>query len=59
MAIDTNTDFEVRSENAMCVNQSELDKPLISNIKYLFAGLIFGIFAYRKCFDYNPFTCMV
>lgn len=39
-----NTDFEVRSENAMCVNQSELDKPLVSNIKYIFAGLIFGIF---------------
>ena len=44
MAIDTNTDFEVRSENAMCVNQSELDKPLISNIKYIFAGTNFGIF---------------
>ena len=48
MAIDTNTDFEVRSENAMCVNQSELDKPLISNIKYLFAGLIFGIFLVKS-----------
>ncbi len=34
------TDFEVRSENAMCVNQSELDKPLVSNIKYIFAGII-------------------
>lgn len=39
----TNTDFEVRSENAMCVNQSEFDKPLFSNIKYIFAGIIFGI----------------
>ena len=48
MAIDTNTDFEVRSENAMCVNQSELDKPLISNIKYIFAGLIFGIFLVKS-----------
>ena len=48
MAIDTNTDFEVRSDNAMCVNQSELDKPLISNIKYIFAGLIFGIFLVKS-----------
>jgi len=48
MAIDTNTDFEIRSENAMCVNQSELDKPLISNIKYIFAGLIFGIFLVKS-----------
>lgn len=44
MAIDKNTDYEVRSENAMCVNYSELDKPLVSNIKYIFAGIIFGIF---------------
>ncbi len=38
-----NTDFEVRSENAMCVNHSELDKPLLSNLKYAFAGIFFGI----------------
>lgn len=38
-----NTDFEVRSENAMCVNHSELDKPLLSNLKYALAGLLFGI----------------
>jgi uncharacterized protein len=38
-----NTDFEVRSQNAMCVNQSELDKPLWSNIKFAIAGLLFGI----------------
>lgn len=38
-----NTDFEVRSENAMCVNQSELDKPLSSNLKYGLAGILFGI----------------
>lgn len=38
-----NTDFEVRSENAMCVNQSELDKPLGSNLKYALAGILFGI----------------
>lgn len=38
-----NTDFEIRSENAMCVNQSELNSPLSSNIKFLFAGILFGI----------------
>ncbi|HMO31460.1 MAG TPA: YeeE/YedE thiosulfate transporter family protein [Lacibacter sp.] len=40
---DLNTDFEVRSENAMCVNQSQLDKPIISNLKYGLAGILFGI----------------
>ena len=39
----TNTDFEIRSENAMRVNQSELDKPISSKFKYLFAGVLFGI----------------
>lgn len=48
MSIPTNTDFEVRSENAMCVNQSELDKPLLSNIKYIFAGILFGIFLVKS-----------
>ena len=42
-AVDTNTDFEVRSEHAMCVNNSELDKPLWSNIKFGIAGILFGI----------------
>jgi len=38
-----NTDFEVRSQHAMCVNNSELDKPLVANIKYAVAGILFGI----------------
>ena len=38
-----NTDFEIRSENAMCVNQSELSSPLSSNLKYLLAGILFGV----------------
>jgi len=38
-----NTDFEVRTDHAMCVNQSELDRPLWSNWKYLVAGIWFGI----------------
>jgi hypothetical protein len=40
---DLNTDFEVRSQNAMCVNSSTLDKPLLSNWKFVFAGILFGI----------------
>jgi len=37
------TDFEVRAENAICVNNSALDKPLWSNIKFLIAGIFFGV----------------
>lgn len=37
------TDYEVRADHAMCVNKSELDKPLISNIKYGLLGIVFGI----------------
>ncbi len=40
---DINTDFEVRTDHAMCVNQSELDRPLWSNWKYLIAGIWFGV----------------
>jgi uncharacterized membrane protein YedE/YeeE len=43
VAENANTDFEVRSQNAMCVNSSELDKPLVANIKYAIAGILFGI----------------
>ena len=39
-----NTDYEVRSRNAMCVNESALDKPLLSNLKYGLLGVVFGIF---------------
>ncbi len=42
-ALDTNTDFEIRSENAICVNNSELDKPILSNVKFAIAGILFGI----------------
>lgn len=42
-AVDTNTDFEVRSDHAICVNNSELDKPFWSNIKFGIAGIFFGI----------------
>ncbi len=42
-AVDLNTDFEIRSQNAMCVNHSTLDKPIWTNIKFTFAGILFGI----------------
>jgi len=41
--IETNTDFEVRSLDAMCLNESEIPAPGWHNLKYLAAGLFFGI----------------
>lgn len=38
-----NTDFEVRSLDAACVNESELAHPWWYNIKYVLAGIWFGI----------------
>lgn len=38
-----NTDFEVRSLDTMCVNESELKHPWWYNSKYLVAGALFGI----------------
>lgn len=40
---DKNTDFEVRSLDAMCVNESEVPVKWYNNFKYLFVGLAFGI----------------
>ena len=38
-----NTDFEVRSLDAVCFNESELNHPWWYNLKYVVAGLLFGI----------------
>ncbi len=38
-----NTDFEVRSLDAVCLNESELKHPWWYNFKYAFAGILFGI----------------
>ena len=38
-----NTDFEVRSLDAESFNESELRHPWYYNLKYLFAGILFGI----------------
>ena len=40
---DTNTDFEVRSLDTMCVNKSEVTYKWYQHIKYLLVGLVFGI----------------
>lgn len=38
-----NTDFEVRSLDTHCVNASEKEVPLWHNLKYILAGIFFGI----------------
>jgi uncharacterized membrane protein YedE/YeeE len=40
---DNNTDFEVRSLDAMCVNEEQVNTPAWHNLKYLVFGLLFGI----------------
>lgn len=39
----TNTDFEVRSLDAMCINDEEKKVPMWSNLQYLLFGMIFGV----------------
>ena len=40
---ETNTDFEVRSLDSICINESQLRHPWWYNVKYLLAGVAFGI----------------
>ena len=40
---ETNTDFEVRSLDIICINESRIQHPWWHSIKYLIAGLLFGI----------------
>lgn len=40
---ETNTDFEIRSLDSVCINTSELKHPWWYNFKYLVAGILFGI----------------
>lgn len=40
---ETNTDFETRSLDTMCVNESHLEHRWHHNIKYLVIGILFGI----------------
>ena len=41
--IDKNTDFETRSLDTVCINESQLKHKWYYNIKYLIVGLLFGI----------------
>lgn len=41
--IETNTDFEVRSLDAICVNESQLQHKWYHNLKYMILGVGFGI----------------
>lgn len=38
-----NTDFEVRSLDAMCINESQITHKWYYNLKYLVVGMLFGI----------------
>ncbi|MFT3704581.1 MAG: YeeE/YedE thiosulfate transporter family protein [Agriterribacter sp.] len=38
-----NTDYEVRSLDTMCINESQLEHKWYHNIKYLVVGVLFGI----------------
>jgi uncharacterized protein len=38
-----NTDFEVRSLDTLCINESRLEDKWYHQIKYLFVGVLFGI----------------
>jgi uncharacterized protein len=40
---DTNTDFEVRSLDTLCINESHIEHQWYQHFKYLFAGIAFGI----------------
>jgi uncharacterized membrane protein YedE/YeeE len=40
---ETNTDFEIRSLDTLCINESELKHPWYHNIKYFLIGIFFGI----------------
>ncbi len=41
--IQPDTDFEVRSLDAMCVNESQLTHPWWHNLKYAAVGILFGV----------------
>ena len=41
--IETKTDFEVRSLDTICINESQLTHKWYHNLKYLFVGIAFGI----------------
>lgn len=46
-AVETNTDFEVRSLDTMCVNESQVERPWWDNLKYSAWGVLFGIVFFK------------
>ena len=40
---DPEKDLQVREQDTMCVNESRIDQPWTSNLKYLVIGVLFGI----------------
>lgn len=42
--VETNTDFEVRSLDAICINESKLEHKWYHHLKYTAIGIAFGIF---------------
>ena len=40
---ESNTDFEVRSLDTICINASTAKTPLWHNLKYMFTGILFGV----------------
>ena len=63
------TDFEVRSLDQICINDSQIAQPWWYNLKYALVGLAFGIIfvkaesfhgsASRKCFASRASICLV
>jgi uncharacterized membrane protein YedE/YeeE len=41
--IDKNKEVEIRSQDAVCINESELNHKWYHNLKYLLVGIVFGI----------------
>ena len=41
--VETNTDFELRSLDTICINESKLEHKWYHNVKYLIVGVLFGI----------------
>jgi len=48
VGVDKDTDKDKRSQDAMCVNSSEIENPLSANIKYSLFGMLFGIIAVKS-----------
>ena len=41
--VNDDMDFEIRSQDAMCINDSQQQHPWWYNFKYLGVGIVFGV----------------